>query len=108
MPEREAMRAYKAGLFKALSHPGRIRILELLRGGEMNVGELQAAIGGEAATVSQQLAILRSRDLVTTRKAGTTIFYRLADAGSGQLLDSARELYDAHLARLREAGEEEE
>jgi DNA-binding transcriptional ArsR family regulator len=106
MPEREAMRGYKAGLFKALSHPGRIQILELLRGGELSVGELQSAIGGEASTVSQQLAVLRARDLVATRKAGTTIYYRLTDDATGRLLDVAREMFDAQVRRLREAAEE--
>lgn len=49
--------------FKALSHPLRIRILELLADGNKNVNELQTLIGSEGSAVSQQLMVLRSRNI---------------------------------------------
>ncbi len=97
----EALQQFKAELFKALAHPTRIRILELLRDGEKSVGELQSALASESSTVSQQLAILRMKNLVDTRRAGNIIFYRVRDPQVNQLLDVARHMFDAHLIELR-------
>lgn len=58
-----SLQRFKAEFFKALAHPARIRILELLRHGEKSVGELQQALAGDGSTVSQQLAILRMKKL---------------------------------------------
>ncbi len=74
------LQSFKAELFKALSHPTRIRILELLRDGEKGVSQLQLELGAEGSTVSQQLAILRMKNLVDTRRAGNAIYYRLRDS----------------------------
>lgn len=63
--------------FKALAHPLRFRILECLRGGERNVGEIEAATDIGQPTLSQQLAILRKAGLVETRKAAKLVFYRI-------------------------------
>jgi ArsR family transcriptional regulator len=97
----EALQQFKSELFKALAHPTRIRILELLRDGERSVGELQSALASESSTVSQQLAILRMKNLVDTRRAGNIIFYRVRDPQVNQLLDVARRMFDAHLIGLR-------
>lgn len=97
----DSLQVFKADLFRALAHPARIRILELLRGGEMSVGELQAALGVEGSTVSQHLAILRMKNLVGARKAGTASYYRLLDPQVGTLLDVARDLFNAHLSQLQ-------
>jgi DNA-binding transcriptional ArsR family regulator len=97
----QALQHFKAELFKALAHPTRIRILELLAGGEKSVGELQLALSSEGSSVSQQLAILRMKNLVDTRRAGTTIFYRLRDAQVTELLAVARRMFDAHVVELR-------
>jgi DNA-binding transcriptional ArsR family regulator len=97
----EALRAYKAELYKALGHPTRIRILEILREGETSVSDLQAALGIDAALVSQQLAVLRARRLVEARRAGTSVFYRVRDPRVGEILDVGRALYVSHLAELR-------
>lgn len=104
----EALRAYKAELFKALGHPTRIRILELLRDGEASVSDLQASMEIEASVVSQQLAVLRARRLVETRKAGSSVFYRVRDPQVWQILDAGRELFVSHLAGLRASLEEDE
>jgi DNA-binding transcriptional ArsR family regulator len=103
----EALQQFKAELFKALAHPTRIRILELLRDGEKSVGELQLALYlTEGSVVSQQLAILRMRNLVGTRRAGNSIFYRLRDPQVNELLAVARRIFDAHVIDLRTIGGE--
>ncbi len=97
----ESLQGFKAELFKALAHPARIRILELLRECEMSVGELQVALGIEGSTVSQQLAVLRMKNLVDTRKSGNNIYYRLRDPQVNDLLAVARRMFDAHLVQLQ-------
>ena len=92
---------FKAELFKALAHPTRIHIIELLAEGEKSVGELQLGLTSEGSSVSQQLAILRMKNLVATRRAGTTVFYRLRDPQVIQLLGVARRMFDAHVIELR-------
>ena len=102
------LQSFKAELFKALSHPTRIRILELLRDGEQSVSQLQLALGPEGSTVSQQLAILRMKSLVDTRRAGTAIYYRLGDPQIKDLLDSARRIFEAHVIQLQALTEKQE
>ena len=97
----ESLQGFKAELFKALAHPARIRILELLRDGEKSVTELQLALGIEGSTVSQQLAILRMKNLVDTRKSGNSIYYRLRDPQVNDLLAVARQMFDAHVVQLQ-------
>ena len=87
----QSLQRFKAEFFKALAHPTRIRILELLRNGEKSVGELQQGTASEGSTVSQQLAILRMKNLVDTRKSGNLIYYRLRDLWSTMSLTSRDE-----------------
>jgi ArsR family transcriptional regulator len=93
----EGLRQFKAEFFKGLAHPLRIRILELLRGGPLSVGQLQDAIGVPASTISQQLAVLRGRNIVVTERHGTTVIYRVRDNELFELLDVARRIFNAHL-----------
>lgn len=102
-----SLQGFKAELFKALAHPARIRILELLRDGERSVTELQFALGTEGSTVSQQLAILRMKNLVDTRKSGNNIYYRLRDPQVNDLLAVARRMFDAHLVQLQSMSSDE-
>ncbi len=90
--------AVKADLFKALGHPARVRILEILTDGERTVGSMQPLVGIEASHLSQQLAVLRRAGLVTTRKEGTSVVYATSDPRIGELLAVARRLL---LSRLR-------
>ena len=92
------LRQFKAEFFKALGHPLRIRVLELLRGGPLSVTQIEEITGAPASSVSQQLAVLRGRNIVTTRRRGTTIIYEVADAELFELLDVARRIFNAHLA----------
>ena len=82
----------KAELFRALAHPARIRILEILAAGQHSVGELQPLVGIEMSHLSQQLAVLRRAGLVTTRKAGSSVFYAIRDPELIRLLASAKQL----------------
>jgi DNA-binding transcriptional ArsR family regulator len=101
------VQGFKAELFKALSHPIRIRILELLRTGEMTVSELQLRLEIEASSVSQQLGVLRSRQLVVGRKEGTSVYYRVADPQVFELLDVARAMFEHHLVSLQAMADED-
>ena len=96
------MQAYKAELFKALAHPVRIHILELLREGERTVSELQTELEIESSTVSQQLGVLRARSLVTGRKEGTSVHYSAVDPQVFDLLDTTRAMFQTHVASLQE------
>ena len=93
----DGLRQFKAEFFKALAHPMRIRILELLRGGPMSVGLLQEAIGAPASSISQQLAVLRARNIVATERRGTTVIYSVRDTELFELLDAARRIFNGHL-----------
>jgi len=95
------LQGFKAELFKALGHPVRIRILELLRTSERTVSELQALLDIEASSVSQQLAVLRSRQLVVGRKEGTSVYYRVTDPQVFDLLDVARAMFERQLVTLQ-------
>lgn len=68
-----------ARLFHVLSHPARLQILDILRGGEECVCHIRAMLGKRQAYVSQQLMILREAGLVTDRKDGQNVFYRLSE-----------------------------
>jgi DNA-binding transcriptional ArsR family regulator len=94
----ERLRQFKADFFKALAHPLRIRILELLRDGPLSVTHIQEATGAPSSSVSQQLAVLRSRNILTTEHRGTTVIYSVPDAELFELLDVARRIFDAHLS----------
>jgi DNA-binding transcriptional ArsR family regulator len=97
----QPLHRFKAEFFRALGHPARLRILELLRPGEMTVSDLQAALEIEASSVSQQLAILRAKHIVDTRRAGTSVYYSVRDPQIFQLLDVAREIFNNHLIDLQ-------
>lgn len=94
---RDPLRQFKAEFFKALAHPARIKILELLRQGEMSVAELQAGLEIESSGVSQQLSVLRHRNIVETRKKGTSVYYRVHDPQVFELLDVARRIFNSQL-----------
>ena len=92
----------KAELFRALSHPARIRVLEALVDGERSVGEMQPAIGIELSHLSQQLGVLRRAGLLTTRKDGQMVFYALKDPMIADLLAAARRLLINSLTETRD------
>jgi len=92
------LQTFKAEFFKALAHPLRIRILEVLRARDRSVQELQALLGVDQSAVSKQLAVLRARAVVDARKEGTTVRYAMRDPLVGDLLDVARRIFNNQLA----------
>ncbi|MBM3779813.1 MAG: winged helix-turn-helix transcriptional regulator [Acidimicrobiia bacterium] len=97
----DTIRSFKAELFKALGHPGRLRIVELLRDGERSVSDLQAACGTDGSAVSQHLAVLRARWVVEARRDGSNVYYRVRHPRVLAILDAGREIFADHLDDLR-------
>ncbi len=73
--------------FKLLSEPMRLRLLQLLMGGEMNVNELVEHIGTTQANVSKHLGFLCNGGLIVRRRVGTNTYYSIADNSLIQLCD---------------------
>lgn len=91
----------KADFFRTLGHPARVRILELLRDGELTVGELQAELEIDSSGASQHLGAMRRQGLLESRRAGTNVYYRVRDPRTFQLLETARQLISSHLEEAR-------
>ena len=91
------LQQFKSDFFKALSHPLRIRILEILSTGEKSVNEIQEIIGSSGSTVSQQLSVLRAKNIVIGAKDGKRVVYSLRDPAIVDLLNVAKELFNNHL-----------
>jgi DNA-binding transcriptional ArsR family regulator len=91
------MQRFKSEFFKALAHPLRIRILELLGEGDKNVNEIQTLVGSEGSAVSQQLTILRAKHIVSGKKEGNRVIYTLKDPMIIELLAVARQIFNNHL-----------
>jgi DNA-binding transcriptional ArsR family regulator len=92
------LQQFKTEFFKALAHPLRIRILEILSEGNKTVNEIQSIIGSEGSSVSQQLAILRNKNIVFGSKDGTFVLYSLQDPLIKDLLQLVKQIFDNHLA----------
>jgi len=67
----------RAKVFKAMAHPSRMHIIEVLREGPRNVGELTAIIGSDISTVSKHLGILRDSGIVSATQQGKSVYYEL-------------------------------
>ena len=76
-----------AAYFQALSEPTRLKILNLLRTGERNVGELAQLCGFTAANISRHLTLLTKHGLVARESRGTSVYYRIADDSIYALCD---------------------
>jgi DNA-binding transcriptional ArsR family regulator len=92
------LQIFKAGFFRALAHPARIRILEILVKGGRSVQALQAALGLEQPVVSQHLAVLRHQGIIAAEKQGVSVRYTVRDPLVGDLLDVARRIFNNRLA----------
>jgi DNA-binding transcriptional ArsR family regulator len=79
-----------ARVIRILGHPLRLRILESLETGERNVTDLQDELGATQAVISQQLAILRSEDVVASRREGPRVYYRIIEPKVSHILDCIR------------------
>ncbi len=92
-----------AAIFKALADPTRVRIMSALAGREFCVNDLAAGLDMGQSAVSHQLSDLRAMGLVTARRAGRHVFYRLADDHVEQLFAVGLE----HVSEARDEGEDE-
>ena len=96
------MSEVKAELFRALAHPARVRVLEVLVDGERSVGALQPLVGIELSHLSQQLGVLRRAGLVSARKERSSAYYSLRDPLVAELLAVAKRLLSAQLSETRD------
>ncbi len=87
----------KAELFKALAHPARVRVLELLADGEHTMGELAEQTGLEPSHLSQHVAVLRRAGIVDSRRVKTSVICELRDPQTAELLAVARQLLSRNL-----------
>lgn len=93
----DSLRLFKANIFQALSHPTRIAIVEALRDGELPAGVLIERLGLEQANASQHFAVLRTKNLVTSRKEGNQVFYSVRDPLLIDVLDILRRYFQSHI-----------
>ncbi len=101
MSHHQALRSFKAEFFKALAHPLRIHILDALRDGERSVADLRDILGVEPPNASQQLAVLRAKNIVVARKEGNNVFYAVPDPMIFQLLDDAKAIFNNQLVDMQ-------
>lgn len=93
------MKGYEqqAGVMKALAHPVRLRILDILCQEEQCVCHLTTVLGVRQPYVSQQLAILREVGLVTDRREGLIVYYSLHNQQVARVMSAVREMVTDHL-----------
>lgn len=107
----DALRLFKANVFQALSHPTRIAIVEVLRDGELSAGAIIERLGLEQANASQHFTVLRTKNLVTSRKEGNQVFYSVRDPLLIDVLDILRRYFHSHIeeamSMLKEMNETE-
>lgn len=90
--DRETQRKKQAKIFKALMHPARLEILEVLRTGEECVCHMEAVLGYRQAYISQHLTVLREAGLVEDRRDGWNIYYQVAKPEIYRVLDAVKEM----------------
>src|SRR5262245_61489529 len=100
------LRRFKDQFFTALPHRLRISILDVLREGEKTVAEITEEFEVEQANASQQLAVLRNKNIIVARKAGSNVYYSVSDPAVFKLLDTARDIFNNHLTGVRSLLEE--
>jgi ArsR family transcriptional regulator len=89
----DSLRQFKTEIFQALANPTRIAVLDELRDGELTVGDIVSRLDVEQSNLSQHLAIMRARQIVTARKSGNQVFYSVRDPLIFQLLDVMRRYF---------------
>ncbi|HEY0276706.1 MAG TPA: metalloregulator ArsR/SmtB family transcription factor [Solirubrobacterales bacterium] len=94
---KRSLRKVEADFFRTLGHPARVRVVELLREGEMTVGEIQVELGIDSSGTSQHLGAMRRQGILESRREGTSVYYGVRDPRVFQLLESARQVIGSHL-----------
>jgi len=89
-----------AAVCRALGHPKRLQILDLLRSGEECVCRLAPRVGVTESHLSQLLASLRAAGLVETRREGHSVYYRVRDRRIFEAIDRMREILADQLAHV--------
>jgi ArsR family transcriptional regulator, virulence genes transcriptional regulator len=92
----------QAEISKTLANPIRLAILHTLRDGEKSVNELTNILGISQSNLSQHLALMRQKEIVTTRKQGTSIYYRVTDSKINQACDIVRQVLIDQLKQRHE------
>jgi ArsR family transcriptional regulator len=92
----------QAEISKTLAHPLRIAIIHYLKDGEKTVNALTQTLGASQSNISQHLAIMRQRQIVKTRKEGSTVYYRVASPKISQACDMVREVLLDQLKQKQE------
>lgn len=82
----------KADVFKALAHPTRVGILELLKNGELCVCDIYEELNVEQANTSQHLAVLKNQDILESRKEGLRVIYSIKYPEVIELLEVANKI----------------
>ena len=90
----------QAEIFKVLTHPARLAILDILRDGEHCVCHMEAWLGFRQAYISQQLSVLRQAGLIRDRRDGWNIYYQIADERIYLVLDQVREMTGSKAVEL--------
>jgi len=88
----EKMFQMHAEVCKSMANPTRLKIMNLLRDGERSVEELKKRLGLPKANLSQHLSVLRQRRIVSTRRAGLNIYYKVANPKMIKACDILREV----------------
>ena len=91
----------QAEFCKSLSDPKRLHIIQELRGGERTVSELTEILGLKQSNTSQHLAVLRRIGVVSPRKEGSTVYYRLANQKIAEACDLVHEVIAEQLQSNR-------
>jgi ArsR family transcriptional regulator, virulence genes transcriptional regulator len=92
----------QAEISKTIAHPLRIAIIHTLKDGEKTVNQLTEKLGASQSNISQHLAIMRQRQIVKTRKEGSTVYYRVASPKISQACDMVREVLIEQLSERQE------
>jgi len=102
-----ALYEMQAEVCKTLTNPKRIEILNTLKDKEKTVTELVEALGASKANVSQHLAVMRHKGILTTRRDGVNIYYRVSNPKVIQACTLMKEvLFEQHAAKKKVISEE--
>ena len=96
MPDPQLYKLH-AGICHALASPRRLEIIDRLRGHEMSVNELARTLGISQGNLSQHLGLMRQRGIVTARRSGVNVFYRLTSPKIVKACDLMRQVLLEHL-----------
>ncbi len=92
----------QAEICKTLSQPKRLMLVHKLRSGEKSVGQLSSTLNISQPNASQHLSILRKRGIVTTRREGATIYYRLSSPRIGEACDLVQKFLTEQIENSKE------